>query len=393
VVAMLNEYMTEMVKIIDKHHGVVDKYVGDAIMALWGAPQGSPDDAYNAVRAALEMRKVMIAFNSRRRMKNLAGLKIGIGLHTGEVVAGNIGSDQRMEYTVIGDNVNQASRIESANKDVDSDILISDTTYNLVKGRGVVAGPPLSIKVKGKSSSLIVHQLIGHEEGGRLISELESSEQNRIRAQTSLPNSQHTSVETATSLVQHPTQMFAMTTVGEFQAPTVAAPLWFLVRNVQTGVVEGPLTQEQLQAATYQPGFNFGAAYVFQHGDREMVPIAQRAEFSRRRAPPGPQDLSHLPPPMPEVIATAKPDEWYVSSPSGATLGPYHLDQLQHFVNSGTVLRTALVWKTGLPQWIHLYEVPGFDARAPSSVPTPDGATATQVTVIAPPLPVPRKVS
>src|SRR5690606_32137592 len=140
---------TAMVKIIFKRSGVVDKYIGDAILAVWGVPEGQPKDAYNAVRACLEMRDYMKNFNKKRKAMGQNEIHIGMGLHSGEVLAGNIGSTERLEYTVIGDTVNQASRIEGATKTLSADLLISDSTLTLVGQEGIVAGPPISIKVKG----------------------------------------------------------------------------------------------------------------------------------------------------------------------------------------------------------------------------------------------------
>ncbi|HPO50787.1 MAG TPA: adenylate/guanylate cyclase domain-containing protein, partial [Spirochaetota bacterium] len=119
VVEFLNDYMSRMVHCVNDTGGVVDKFIGDAIMALWGVPvsDGSPEkDAFNAVRAALMMRLSLIEFNKNRGTPDKPIIKIGCGLNTGPAIAGQIGSEQRMEYTVIGDAVNLASRIEALNK-------------------------------------------------------------------------------------------------------------------------------------------------------------------------------------------------------------------------------------------------------------------------------------
>jgi adenylate cyclase len=159
LVGLLNEYFTEMVSIIMKHGGVVDKYIGDAIMAVFGAPVPSPNDAINAVRAAIDMRASLARLNERLVSRGGMPLRTGIGLHTGEVVAGNIGSEQRMEYTVIGDAVNLASRLESCTKDVGVDILISETTYELVKNE-VQARVVERLTVKGRAEPVMTYEVI-----------------------------------------------------------------------------------------------------------------------------------------------------------------------------------------------------------------------------------------
>ena len=159
LVGLLNEYFTEMVSIIMKHGGVVDKYIGDAIMAVFGAPVPTRDDAANAVRAAVDMRAALARLNKRLVARGVQPLRTGIGIHTGEVVAGNIGSEERMEYTVIGDPVNVASRLESCTKDVGVDILISETTYEQTK-EFVTARPVEQLSVKGRAEPVKAYEVI-----------------------------------------------------------------------------------------------------------------------------------------------------------------------------------------------------------------------------------------
>jgi adenylate cyclase len=154
IVHWLNEYLTSMVECIEKTNGAVDKFIGDAVMAHWGTAytSGSPrQDAYNCVMSALMMRSALFNMNKNRRQDDPGNppIQIGCGINTGIVTAGQIGSDLRMEYTVIGDPVNLASRIEALNKPLGTDILISEDTWNLVKDKFMTEEMP-SITVKGK---------------------------------------------------------------------------------------------------------------------------------------------------------------------------------------------------------------------------------------------------
>ncbi len=162
LVALLNEYFTEMVGIVMQEGGVVDKYIGDAIMAVFGAPVSKPEDAKNAVRAAVRMRQALRHLNARLAERGIEPIKTGIGLHTGPVVAGNIGSEKRMEYTVIGDAVNLASRLESNTKELGVNILISEDTYELTKDI-VVARAIKEIHVKGRVKGVMTYEVLGLE--------------------------------------------------------------------------------------------------------------------------------------------------------------------------------------------------------------------------------------
>lgn len=177
VVDFLNKYMTRMVECVNKTNGVVDKYIGDAIMAVWGAPEsaGTPaDDAWNAVKAALMMRISLYQHNKERAAEGKPPIKIGCGLNTGPVVAGQIGSSERMEYTVIGDAVNFASRTESLNKPFATDILITENTWNYVKDKIIYEEMP-SVHVKGKEAAVrmfAVVNVINAKSGPQNIDEL-----------------------------------------------------------------------------------------------------------------------------------------------------------------------------------------------------------------------------
>lgn len=152
IVQFLNKYLEKMVACISKTGGNVDKFIGDAVMAVWGAPNGiSPKtDALNAIIAAFLMRYALIELNKTLGNQNI---KNGCGISSGEVIAGQIGSSERMEYTVIGDTVNLASRIETINKQLATDILISEETFNLVKDE-IIAQEMPTFFVKGKEEAI-----------------------------------------------------------------------------------------------------------------------------------------------------------------------------------------------------------------------------------------------
>ena len=158
LVQQLNEYLEIMVSAINKHGGVVDKFMGDGIMAVFGAPVPAADDADRAVQAAQEMMQQLERLNTSRQKRNLVPLRQGIGIHYGEVIAGNVGSPSRASYTVIGDTVNLASRLESASKREKRDVLISEAAKEKC--------PPNTkldyvgeIEVPGKRDTVIVYSL------------------------------------------------------------------------------------------------------------------------------------------------------------------------------------------------------------------------------------------
>ena len=160
-VAMLNSYFTEMVDVIFEHKGILDKYIGDAIMALFGAPFAGPNDADNAIATANQMMVELKALNLKRTAAGEKPIDIGLGVSTGNVIVGNIGSIKRMEYTVIGDSVNLASRLEGANKAYGSKILFSEFTHERLANPTLVREIDL-IKVKGKDFPVGVHESLGY---------------------------------------------------------------------------------------------------------------------------------------------------------------------------------------------------------------------------------------
>jgi adenylate cyclase len=144
---LLTEYFTEMVEIVFDHGGTLDKFMGDAIMALWGAPLASGDDPDRAMQAAIDMMNVLAELNRKWSEQGRQQVNIGIGINFGDVFAGNVGSNQRLEYTVIGDAVNVASRLCS--KAGPGEIVISEPFYKaLKKPPRVEASEPLVLKNK-----------------------------------------------------------------------------------------------------------------------------------------------------------------------------------------------------------------------------------------------------
>jgi adenylate cyclase len=162
IVAQLNEYFSEMVRVLFEHHGTLDKFVGDMVMGLFGAPVADPKHADHAVATAVEMTAALERLNEKWRANGQPTLDIGIGINSGEMIAGNIGSDTIMSYTVIGDAVNLGSRLESLNKDYGTHILISQAT----KDRLTI---PVETRlvgeahVKGRSQAVVVYEVVVHK--------------------------------------------------------------------------------------------------------------------------------------------------------------------------------------------------------------------------------------
>ena len=147
-----------MVAVVFEHRGTVDKFVGDMVMALYGAPLDDEDHAEHAVQTALAMTTALNQLNVEWQRQGRPTLDIGIGINTGDMVAGNIGSDTIMSYTVIGDAVNLGARLESLNKDYATRIIISDATRIRLKGRYDVH-PLGDVIVKGKSKPVAIFEV------------------------------------------------------------------------------------------------------------------------------------------------------------------------------------------------------------------------------------------
>lgn len=160
VVDLLNDYFSEMVGVISRNGGILNKFIGDGMVAIFGAPESHGNDAERAVKTALEMMERLKEFNRQLAAKGRRELSIGVGINTGRVVVGNIGSTERMEYTAVGDAVNLASRLEELNKDLGTGILISPSTYEQVKA--VVQTKKLEqVKIEGKEKGVWVYEVVG----------------------------------------------------------------------------------------------------------------------------------------------------------------------------------------------------------------------------------------
>lgn len=165
VVPVLNELQDELTKVLLRHDGTLDKYMGDAIMAFWGAPgEPKPDDALRAVRAAHDMVETLKRLETKWRAQGVEPFGIGIGINTGEMIVGNMGSTARFNYTVIGDEVNLGARLESLTRQYDANIILSEATYTEVKEQ-VRAKELGEVTVKGRAKPVRIFALESKQNG------------------------------------------------------------------------------------------------------------------------------------------------------------------------------------------------------------------------------------
>jgi adenylate cyclase len=165
LITQLNEYLSAMTDIVIEYGGYLDKYEGDAVVAVFGVPVDQPDHAERACLAALEMQKLLVELRKKWLAERRPPFEVRIGLNTGEMIAGNIGGKNRFNYTVISDSVNLASRLEGANKMYGTKIMIGEETYNAAKG-GIVARELDFLRVKGKAKPVRVYELLARRSDG-----------------------------------------------------------------------------------------------------------------------------------------------------------------------------------------------------------------------------------
>lgn len=160
VAQQLNEYFPMMVEAVQQHRGLVNDFIGDAVMAIYGAPLDNPDHALDAIRTGLQMQAGLEVLNAGWKERGLYTLRMGIGIHTGSVFAGNVGSEKQMKYTVIGDAVNVAARVEGLNKDLKTTLLITEETYRTIQDKVQVRDCG-ELKVKGRHQAVKVYEVLG----------------------------------------------------------------------------------------------------------------------------------------------------------------------------------------------------------------------------------------
>jgi adenylate cyclase len=171
LVELLNEYLSEMTDVIFQYWGTLDKYIGDSIMAFWGSPYPQPDHAERACKAGLAMLKALAGLHVRWQAEGKPKLNIGIGIHTGPMLVGNMGSKRRFNFTIMGDNVNLASRLEGLNKEFGTRLIISEPTYQTVQGKMLARELDL-IRVTGKTRPVRIYELLGFAEDGDQVRQL-----------------------------------------------------------------------------------------------------------------------------------------------------------------------------------------------------------------------------
>ncbi|MCK4648381.1 adenylate/guanylate cyclase domain-containing protein, partial [bacterium] len=153
------EYFSAMTKIIFEHQGTLDKFIGDCIMAVFGAPLAIPDHTKKALHTAIKMREELGKLQKKWKKEGKTPFRVGIGINSGEVVVGNIGSEERMEYTAVGSEVNLASRLESLTREYEAEIIISEAVYKKVKD--IIEARALGeTKIKGMKRPVRIYEVL-----------------------------------------------------------------------------------------------------------------------------------------------------------------------------------------------------------------------------------------
>ncbi|QFY90580.1 adenylate/guanylate cyclase domain-containing protein [Magnetovirga frankeli] len=156
IAEVMNLYLTEMTRVVHRHGGTLDKFIGDAVMAFWGAPLDDPEHAKHGALAAMDMQKSLLGLQDRLAEMGAAGLKMRVGVHTGDAIVGNMGSEDRFDYTALGDTVNLASRLEGVNKHYGTPVLLSEATAKRLDG-ALGIRPVDWVKVKGKQKAIKIY--------------------------------------------------------------------------------------------------------------------------------------------------------------------------------------------------------------------------------------------
>ncbi|MBD3362659.1 CHASE2 domain-containing protein [Candidatus Dojkabacteria bacterium] len=170
LIDLLNKYLDQMSKIIINNEGTIDKYIGDAIMAFWGAPVNDNFQEYNAVKSALEIEAELFEFN--KKFPNFPKINIGIGINTGNIIVGNIGSKERFDYTVLGDNVNLGSRLEGLTKMYKVKTLVTASVVRNIKKQSIIFRLIDEVIVKGKTESVKIYQPLKHNKNNLKLKEI-----------------------------------------------------------------------------------------------------------------------------------------------------------------------------------------------------------------------------
>jgi len=161
---LLNQYLTAMTRIVFAQNGTLDKYIGDAVMAFWGAPFEEPDHPLRACYAALEMLEQLAHLQKQWQAEGKPRIEIGVGLNTGVASVGNMGSELRYGYTAMGDTVNLAARLEGLNKEYGTRLLVTESTFRAAAGSGLLFRELDLIRVKGKLQPVTIYELVGARE-------------------------------------------------------------------------------------------------------------------------------------------------------------------------------------------------------------------------------------